>query len=212
MKKRVGVFGGMFDPVHNGHFALADAAIKTMCLDKLILVPCKQPSHRAACIASAEHRLAMTRLACTGNPKIHVEPIELERKGISYTIDTLRQVQLADSSANLVLVLGVDAFNGFLFWERWEKILEVCCLFIVSRPETVLDHKVLESTGLMDRSVSDPEALFTGEAGFYFHCADVNLNYASSVLRQKIVSSGSLNYALNPSVLEYIDIHNLYGL
>ena len=165
MKKRVGVFGGMFDPVHNGHFALADAAIKRMCLGKLILVQCKQPSHRAACIASAEHRLAMPQLACTGNPKIHVEPIEVERKGIVDTIDTLRQVQLADSSVNLVLVLGVDAFNGFVCWERWEKILEFCSLFIVSRPETVLDHKVLESTGLMDRCVSDPEALFTGEAG-----------------------------------------------
>ena len=210
MKKRVGVFGGMFDPVHNGHLALADAALKLMCLDKLILVPCRQPSHRAACVASAEHRLAMTRLACSGNMKIDVESIELDRLGTSYTIDTLHQVQLSQSSANLVLILGVDAFNGFLFWEGWEEILDFCNLFIVSRPAVAIDPNVLESTGLVDRRVSDPEALFLEDAGFYFYCADVNMTYASSELRQKLVKSETLDYAMNLTVLEYIDNHSLY--
>lgn len=210
MNKRIGVFGGMFDPVHNGHLALADTALKLMCLDKLILVPCRQPNHRVACVASAEHRLAMTRLACSGNMKIHVESIELDRLGTSYTIDTLHQVRLSEPSASIVLVLGVDAFNGFLFWEGWEKILGFCNLFIVSRPQVAIDPNVLESTGLVDCCVSDPEALFAEDAGFYFYCADVNMNYASSEVRQKLVKSETLDYAMNLTVLEYIDNHSLY--
>ena len=212
MKKRIGVFGGMFDPVHNGHLALANTALKLMCLDKLILVPCRQPSHRAACVASAEHRLAMTRLACSGNTKIHVESIELDRLGTSYTIDTLYQVRLSEPSARIVLVLGVDAFNGFLFWEGWEKILEFCNLFIVSRPNVVLDPSVLESTGLANRCVSDLDALFAEDAGSYCYCADVSMNYASSEVRQKLVKSESLDHAMDLTVLEYIDNHSLYTL
>ena len=210
MKKRVGVFGGMFDPVHNGHLALADTALGLMSLDKLILVPCRQPSHRAACVASAEHRLAMTRLACSGNTMINVESIELDRLGTSYTIDTLHQVQLAQPSARIVLVLGVDAFNGFLCWEGWKEILELCNLFIVSRPTVVIDPNVLESTGLENRRVLDPEALFAEVAGFYFYCADVNMNYASSEVREKLVNSDSLDHAMSLKVLEYIDNHSLY--
>tara|TARA_Y100000385_G_scaffold169888_1_gene175878 strand:+ start:9086 stop:9724 length:639 start_codon:yes stop_codon:yes gene_type:complete len=212
MKKRIGVFGGMFDPVHNGHLALANTALKLMCLDKLILVPCRQPSHRAACVASAEHRLAMTRLACSANTKIHVESIELDRLGTSYTIDTLYQVKLSEPSARIVLVLGVDAFNGFLFWEGWGKILEFCNLFIVSRPNVVLDPSVLESTGLANRCVSDLDALFAEDAGSYCYCADVSMNYASSEVRQKLVKSESLDHAMDSTVLEYIDKHSLYTL
>jgi nicotinate-nucleotide adenylyltransferase len=154
----------------------------------------------------------MTRLACSGNMKIDVESIELDRLGTSYTIDTLHQVQLSQSSANLVLILGVDAFNGFLFWEGWEEILDFCNLFIVSRPAVAIDPNVLESTGLVDRRVSDPEALFLEETGFYFYCADVNMTYASSEVRQKLVKSETLDYAMNLTVLEYIDNHSLYTL
>ena len=85
-------------------------------------------------------------------------------------------------------------------------------MFIVSRPAVAIDPNVLESTGLVDRRVSDPEALFLEETGFYFYCADVNMTYASSEVRQKLVKSETLDYAMNLTVLEYIDNHSLYTL
>src|SRR5207247_1483550 len=89
---RVGVMGGTFDPVHLGHVAMAEAAAACAGLDRVLIVPAAVPPHRPAAGASAADRLAMCRLAAAGHPALEVSDIELRREGLSYTVDTLREL------------------------------------------------------------------------------------------------------------------------
>ena len=121
MRKRVGVYGGMFDPVHCGHLAVAELAVEALSLDRILLVPCKLPNHRHAASASGPQRLDMLGLACAKKPQLEASPIELEREGVSYSVDTLTQLRAADPDTDFVFVLGRDAFEGLPRWERWER-------------------------------------------------------------------------------------------
>src|ERR671936_2486269 len=99
--RRVGVLGGTFDPIHLGHVAAARAAMRCARLDELLLVPAGRPPHRPQASASAEDRLAMTRLAAAGDDHVSVSEIEVRRGGRSYTVDTLRQLHALYPDAEL---------------------------------------------------------------------------------------------------------------
>src|SRR5205807_6072650 len=106
---RVGVGGGTFDPIHLGHVAMAEAAADCAGLDRVLLRPASVPPHREAAAAPAEDRLAMTRIAVAGHPRLDVSDLELRRAGPSYTVDTLRTLGRKRPGDELYLVLGWDA-------------------------------------------------------------------------------------------------------
>src|SRR5690606_2685035 len=109
---RIGVMGGMFDPVHSGHLQVALTAWHLLELDQLRLVPCHVPNHRAPATATSAQRLEMLQLAAAREPRLRVDAREMERDGISYTVDTLASLRNDFPSSALVLVLGMDAFAG----------------------------------------------------------------------------------------------------
>ena len=127
------MFGGAFDPPHKAHIALAKTAIEALALDELRIIPTGQAWHKVRSLSAPEHRLAMTRLAFAGLPRVVVDSRELERSGPSFTIDTLRALQSENPDAQLYLIMGADQFAAFRQWHEWRAIVAVAIICIAAR-------------------------------------------------------------------------------
>lgn len=133
--KRVGVFGGAFDPPHVAHRALVDAAIGQLGLDELRIVPTGYAWHKASVLSPADHRLAMARLAFADVAKVVVDPRETRRNGPSYTIDTLRELGAALPGAEFFLVIGQDQAAALTTWRDWEEVLRLAIICVAARSD-----------------------------------------------------------------------------
>lgn len=128
--------GGSFDPVHAAHVRLAEVALHTLLLDEVRWIPVGQPWQKARQLASAEHRLAMVRLATEHEPRFVVDPIETLRSGPSYTLDTVRELQRADGAtvpAQWFLIIGQDQYANLPTWQGWPELLERVTLAVACR-------------------------------------------------------------------------------
>ena len=136
MSRRVGVLGGTFDPIHLGHLDVAAAAHAALALDRVLLVPSRQPPHRAAAQASPFHRFAMTALAAATQPYLEASDLELQSaSGPSYTIDTLRRLHGAGfTPIELFFIIGSDAFAEIETWKAYPQLFEAAHFLVISRP------------------------------------------------------------------------------
>jgi nicotinate-nucleotide adenylyltransferase len=208
----------MFDPVHCGHLAVAELALEALSLDHVLLVPCKLPNHRHAASATGAQRLDMLTLACADSAQLVASSIELEREGISYSIDTLAQLKNDDPSTDFVFVLGRDAFEGLPLWDRWERLLDENLLAVVSRPGISVSRESAELTQLASRMVRSPEALFDGGRGKIIlleelqnHLSSTRVRAALSGVNGRTQSTGMrLDDWLPDTVRAYIETHDLY--
>lgn len=133
--QRAGLFGGTFNPIHKGHLEVAEQALQRCGLDRLYLIPCRMPPHKApAYLASAGDRMAMIQLALPADPRYRLSDVEIHRRGPSYTIDTVthfsRQVV---PGADLFLVMGLDAFLDLHTWKQCLRLLTLVQPVVVSR-------------------------------------------------------------------------------
>ena len=132
MSKRIGLLGGTFDPIHNGHLAIAAAEQQQQQLDQVQFIPCPTPPHRQTPSASIEHRINMIKLAIADQPQFQLNELELQRSGPSYTIDTL--IALAKPNQCLYFIMGADNYLKFEQWHRWQEIPQYCQLLVYNRP------------------------------------------------------------------------------
>lgn len=130
---RMGVFGGAFDPPHQGHVALAKAAIAQLQLDELRIIPTGHAWHKTRTLTPAEHRLAMTRLAFAEVEGVVVDRRETLRSGPSYTVDTLEELHTEFPGAQLFLILGQDQAQSLPSWHRWEEIPRLAIICVAAR-------------------------------------------------------------------------------
>ena len=129
------IYGGTFDPIHNGHLAVAEAARQALGAERVSLLPCGDPPHRARPGASADHRAAMLQIAAGDDPRFLIDTRELSRLGPSYTIDTLRELRAElGLHTPLVLLLGRDAADGLASWHEVEVMPALAHLLIMARP------------------------------------------------------------------------------
>lgn len=131
--KRIGIFGGAFDPPHNAHLALAQTALSELELDALHVIPTGQAWHKSRPLSAAVHRLAMTRLAFADMPRVVVDDREIKRAGPTFTIDTLRALQGENPTSQLYLVMGGDQFAAFKQWHQWQEIANIAIICIAAR-------------------------------------------------------------------------------
>lgn len=132
-QKKIGVFGGAFDPPHNAHLALGQTALTELALDALHVIPTGQAWHKARTLSPAEHRLAMTRLAFQNMPRVLVDDREIKRAGPTFTIDTLQALQVENAGAQLYLIMGADQFAAFKQWHKWREIIKIAIICIAGR-------------------------------------------------------------------------------
>jgi nicotinate-nucleotide adenylyltransferase len=194
---RLGLLGGTFDPIHNGHLAVADAAIACARLDRVLLIPSNQPPHRPPALGSVEDRLAMCRLAAEGHPRLEVSDVEARRSGPSYTLDTLEQLRRQRPDDSLFLILGWDAAREFGSWHRPEDVLALVEPVIVNRPGLQSPGEVeLRAAGL------DPARTVV--------CPQRTPDARATQVREVAAQGGRLDRMVPPAVAEYIRAHALY--
>lgn len=133
---RIGIMGGVFDPIHIGHLFTAEEARINFCLDKVIFVPCLNPTHkRNDQVTDVRHRLKMSYLATQSNPYFEVSKIEINRSGPSYTIDTIKDFRsIFGWDAKIFFITGADAFLEIESWFKKEELLEMCQFVAATRP------------------------------------------------------------------------------
>ncbi len=144
MTKRIGVMGGTFDPVHNGHLVAASEVAYRFNLDKVLFVPTGQPWQKAGKhVTKAEDRYLMTVIATASNPRFSVSRVDIDRPGPTYTIDTLRDIKSLHPDAELFFITGADVMSSIMTWHNWEETLELAHFVGVTRPGYELSEQML---------------------------------------------------------------------
>ena len=190
---QVGLLGGSFDPVHRAHIALALAARDALGLDRVELLPAARPWQRGQLSAAPAHRLRMLELACTGIPGLHINPVELERGGHTYTIDTLAALP---ATARYTWILGADQLANFCTWHQWRDVLRYVRLAVAERPGA---------------STTPPEPLAQAlTPGGLIRIPFTPQPVSATAIRQALATGQPVDSVLDARVLDYIRAHQLY--
>jgi nicotinate-nucleotide adenylyltransferase len=204
VEKRIGVFGGAFDPPHNAHVALAHAAIAQVGLDTLYVVPTGHAWHKSQALSQAEHRLAMAKLAFDDIPHVRVDEREVQRPGPTFTIDTLLALQAENPAAQLYLFIGADQFAAFRQWHRWEDILDVAIICIAARAQSTLAGAQFDAQFAAYGSRSDRFAVLS------LPLMPVSATQIRQLTASGAATAGEITQLVPEAVARYISLHQLY--
>lgn len=199
--ERIGVFGGSFDPVHMGHLTIAQDAVEQLELDRLMFIPASvSPLKQGRKITDGRVRLEMLQLAVEGNLRFEVSDIELRRGGVSYTIETVQQVQAKNPGAELFLIVGLDSLAELHLWREVDRLLELCTVVPFARggedPARIAGKIQLSKewkNRLLDRMIRIHE-----------------IEISASEIRMRLAEGLSIRYLVPPEVELYIAEHGLY--
>jgi nicotinate-nucleotide adenylyltransferase len=209
--KRIGVMGGMFDPIHTGHVAIALRAIECLHLDHVRLVPCHIPNHRDAANVSARDRLAMLQLVADEYPNLVVDDRECLRNEVSYTLDTLVSMREQFPSDKLVLILGWDSFCSLPSWHRWQKLFDLAHVAVLRRGgDNSIVSPALQAE-LSAREMTGSRALDSSEWSQIVLLDGVCSSASSTQVRQRIQAGEPTRDLLNTKVADFIRQNNLYA-
>ena len=197
---KVGILGGTFDPVHNGHLAKATEAIDTLGLDRVLLMVAGDPwmkREAGQSITLAQHRLEMVRLAVADEPSMAVDDREVRRPGPTYTVDTLAELSSECDGDELFLLLGSDALASFPRWHRPGRVLELARVVAIERPGAMSAVAALDEAA---PGASDKAHVLAG----------VPADISSSEIRQAVATGKPVSGWVPQAVAEYIETHGLY--
>ena len=190
---RLGIFGGTFDPPHVGHLLAASDAIEALSLDRLVLVPAaRQPLKTGVDVTPPAHRLEMTRLLADGDPRMTVDPIEIERDGLSFTVDTVAEYARRHPGDERWLLLGEDAVALFPKWREPERVASLARIAVLARgeggAETAEAGRAIPATWLRTRRV----------------------DVSATEVRERVRRGLSIRGFVTEAVAGYIERHRLY--
>lgn len=208
------LYGGTFDPVHNGHLAIARAARDALGAE-IRLMPAADPPHRPPPGAGASDRAAMLELAVAGEAGLRVDLRELRRDAPSWSVDTLRALRRETGDQYPVaLLLGADSFTGLPGWKDWQALPRLAHFIVASRAGSPLDPGSLApalADAIAGRVVEDPAALRAAPAGAVFYLRQPLHPQSATAIRAAIASGGPWRDRVPPAVADYIARHRLYG-
>ena len=188
--RRIGLFGGSFDPVHNAHVALATSALKQLALDQVRWIPAGQPWQKTRVLTAAVHRAAMVALAIAVEPRFVLDALELQRDGPSYTLDTVRELQAVQPAAHWFLLLGQDQHAGFSSWHGAAELSQLVTLAVAQRP------------GSPELKNLAPAAVIAVELP--------PMALSATQVRARSAAGLPIDTMVPPQVARYIDLHGLY--
>lgn len=194
--RRIGIFGGAFDPPHAAHVALAQAAIAQLQLDELRVMPTGQAWHKTRPLSPANHRLAMLELAFVNVPDVIIDPRETLRTGPTFTVDTLRELKAQWTDAELYLVIGEDQAHALPSWHEWQEIVRLAIICVAER----------ENTAGSKPGFIAPRALESRFRRLHLPAMPIS----ATDIRARISAHISVVPLVFEPVARYIDRHHLY--
>lgn len=200
---RLGVFGGSFDPVHLGHLFLAECCRDACALDRVLFVPAKISPHKQdRQPADSKTRVEMLKLAIGGHPAFEVSTLEIDRGGVSYTVDTLTEILQQRPGAELFFLMGGDSLSQFQKWHRPDRICQLATLVVVNRRgNPPPDLSILSQVTTPDRIEAMQAVQFEMPL----------VEFSSSEIRRRVAAGQTIRYQTPRAVEEYIRSHELYG-
>lgn len=188
---RVGVMGGTFDPIHNGHLVAASEVAAALDLDQVVFVPTGEPWQKKT-VSSREHRYLMTVVATASNPRFKVSRVDVDRPGPTFTVDTLRDLALEHENADLFFISGADAIAQILMWKNVEDVWSLAHFVAVSRPGHQLKLPAAPTGAISELEVPA-------------------LSISSTDVRARVENGKPIWYLVPDGVVQYISKHGLYG-
>ena len=199
-------YGGTFDPVHDGHIAVAEFARKT-CDTDVYFIPSADPPHRQRPSATARQRADMLEIAMAGNAHLLLDLRELQRAKPSYTVDTLRELRdEIGAEEPIAWLIGADAFAQLHTWHEWEALFELAHFVVAVRPDYSMQSPHFS---INERLCDSPEQLKTSPSGKVFTLSCPLRSESASAIRRAL-AAGQSPIGLNPAVQAYILEHGLY--
>lgn len=196
----IGIMGGTFDPPHFGHLLAAEWARFEFGLDKVIFVPAASPPHKNnRRITSAEHRYRMVQIAISDNPFFDISPVEIEREGKSYTVDTIAYFKEAYAGVDFYFIMGADSLLTLETWKNTELLVTMCNFIAVTRPGYTIPADFWKNSRL---AFSLKEKLYLMEIP--------GMDISSSEIRGRVRKNKPIKYLLPRELEEYINDHKLY--
>ncbi|WP_462412284.1 nicotinate-nucleotide adenylyltransferase [Neobacillus sp. Marseille-QA0830] len=187
--KKIGILGGTFDPPHNGHLLIANEVRFAMELDEVWFMPNSVPPHKEKSgTVTNEQRLQMLNLAIQGNPAFHIQPIELEREGRSYTVDTMELIHSRYKDHQFYFIIGADMIEYLPKWHKIDQLVKLVQFVGVDRPS--YSHQTEYPVLYVDVPAMD---------------------ISSSMIRDRVKNGGTVRYLLPDSVIHFIEENHLYG-
>lgn len=211
--KLAGLLGGTFNPIHFGHLRMVQELADTLNLTEIRFIPSANPPHKTTPTVSAQQRAKMVQLAIAGNPLFKLDTRELNRDGVSYTIDTLISLQEELSGGvALCLIMGSDAFTKLNTWHRWQALLDYCHIILVQRPTNTAQPKLTdELSDLLHNHYTENISDLSAESAGYIHMQAITpLDISSTNIREQLKAGLSPRYLMPDNVLEYINNDGLY--
>lgn len=191
-RPRIGVMGGTFDPIHHGHLVAASEAVAHLGLDEVVFVPTGRPGFKQEQrVTPAEHRYLMTVIATASNPRFTVSRVDIDREGLTYTVDTLRDLRDQRPEADLYFISGADAIQQILRWKDAEKLWDMAHFVAVTRPGHMLSVDGLPRDGVTTLEVPA-------------------LAISSTDCRRRAEEGLPVWYLVPDGVVQYIAKHGLY--
>ncbi|MBP7452970.1 MAG: nicotinate-nucleotide adenylyltransferase [Ottowia sp.] len=200
--RRVGLFGGAFDPPHDAHLALARTAIDALQLDQLLVVPTGDAWHKSRPLSPATDRLAMCQLAFQSVPQVRVDDRELRREGATYTIDTLTELRAGSPGAELFLLIGADQAAAFHSWRQAQDIVRIAIVTIAGRADSAGAAMPFDSDNPLP--------------GLHVPAGRVRLlslplqSHSATDVRRRVAAGLRIDHLVAPAVAGYIAHHHLY--
>ncbi|MBC8119439.1 MAG: nicotinate (nicotinamide) nucleotide adenylyltransferase [Burkholderiaceae bacterium] len=210
----LGLLGGSFDPIHNGHLQLARDALERLRLSEVHFIPAAQPWQKDP-MTAAEHRAQMVRLGIAGEARFVLDMREIARGGITYTIDTLRDLRLAFPERPLVLILGSDQFARLDTWRSWKEIIEMAHIAVAQRAGTA-QRPGPEWQAVIAARRGDVAAISKCARGSVVEFVMTPIDVSATEVRRLLHMPPSteraqrLSAMVPAAVLDYIDSHHLY--
>lgn len=199
--KKIGISGGTFDPIHYGHLITAERVKEKFNLDKILFIPAGTPPHKSINqVTEAEHRYNMVHSAVNDNPAFEVSRIEVDRKGYTYTVDTLSQLQESyGAGTEFYFIIGADVVSDLLNWKAPERVFSLCNFIAVFRP------------GYERKQFSEQISFLKKSYSARIHTIDVPLiEISSTEVRNRVKNSLSIRYLVPHEVEQYIINNKLY--
>ena len=208
------IYGGSFDPIHQGHLSTALSVQENACFERFIFLPCKQSLLKQPAQAGCVHRVNMLQLALARYPEFKLDTYEITRSGPSYMIETLEYMRATTSSSTAItLLMGLDSFIDLTLWQRWNEILSYSHLMIIARPNYSIDNLNPELMDFMHQHKTyDIKDLLTNPCGYIYLFNAGWHAVSSSFLRKYMHSKSYINRLMPEAVIDYIKEHGLYQL